>query len=80
MQGGVGLAEIQILIASIMNPSEHGVVNSPRILFDGVNQILDNSSISHLAFPFCQIGIHVIAGHEIILVIDVVLFGFFKQT
>ena len=66
--------EIQILIALTMNPSKHGVVNSSRILFDGVNEILDNSIIFHLAFPFCQIAVHVIAGHEIVLIIDAVFF------
>ena len=73
MQGGIALAKIQILIALIMNPSKHRVVNPPGILFDGVNEILDNSIIFHLAFPFCQVGIHVIASHEIILIIDAVL-------
>jgi hypothetical protein len=72
--GWVALAEIQILIALIMNPSEHGVINSPPSMFDGVNQILDDSIILHLAFPLCQIGIHIIAGHKVILVIDIVLF------
>jgi hypothetical protein len=67
-------AEIQILIVLIMNPSEHRVINSSPSLFDGVNEILDNSVIFHLAFPFCQIRVHVISGNEIILVIDVVLF------
>ncbi len=57
-----------------MNPSEHGVVNPPGILFNGVNEILDNSIIFHLALPFCQITIHVVAGHEIILIIDAVFF------
>jgi hypothetical protein len=57
-----------------MNPSEHGVINAPRILFDGVNEILDNSIVFHLAFPLCQIGIHVVPGHEIVLIIDAILF------
>ena len=74
IKGGVAFAEIQISIALIMNPSKHGVINPFRILFNGVNEILDNSIIFHLAFPLCQVGIHVIAGNEIILVIDVVLF------
>jgi hypothetical protein len=73
-RGEDALAEIHNLIALIMNPSEHGVINSSPSLFDGVNEILDNSIIFHLAFPFCQIGIHVVAGHEIILIIDAVLF------
>ena len=74
MQGwGDVKAEIQISIALTMNPSEHGVINSSPILFDGVNKILDNFIIFHLAFPFCQIRIHVVSGHEIILVIDAVL-------
>ena len=74
MQGEVALAEIQILIALIMNPTEHWVVNPPGILFDGVHQILDNFIIFHLAFPFCQIGIHIIAGDEVILIIYAVFF------
>jgi hypothetical protein len=57
-----------------MNPSEHGVIDSFSILLNGGNEILDNSIISHLPFPFGQIGIHVIAGHEIVLIIDAVLF------
>ncbi len=70
MQGGVALTEIQILI---MNPTEHGVINSFPILFDGVNQIFDDSIIFHLAFPFCQVGIHIIAGNEEKLIINAVL-------
>ena len=66
-------AEIQILIVLIMNPSEHRVINSSPSLFDGVNEILDNSVIFHLAFPLGQVGIHVVSGHEIILIIDIVL-------
>ena len=73
MQGEVALAEIQILIALIMNPSKHGVIDSFPILFNGGNKILDNFVVLHLAFPFCQIRVHVISGNEIILVIDVVL-------
>jgi hypothetical protein len=73
-RGEVALAEIQILIALIMNPSEHGVIDSFSILFNGGNKILDNSIILHLAFPFCQVGIHVIAGDEIKLIIDAVFF------
>ena len=73
-KGGVALAEIQISIVLIMNPSKHGVVNPFRILFDGVNKILDNSIIFHLPLPFCQIGIHVVAGHEIVLIIYAVFF------
>ncbi len=56
-----------------MNPSEHGVIDSFSILFNGVNEILDNFIISHLPLPLCQVGIHVIPCHEIILVIDAVL-------
>ena len=74
MKGAVALAEIQIFIVLIMNPSEHGVVDSPRILFDGVHEILDNSIILHLAFPLCQIAVHVVPGHEIVLIIDAVFF------
>ena len=74
MQGGVALTEIQILIALTVNPSEHGVINSSPSLFNGVNEILDNSIILHLAFPLRQVRIHVISRHEIILVIDAVLF------
>ena len=74
MQGGVALAVIQISIALIMNPSEHGVVSSPGILFDGVYEILDNFIIFHLALPFCQVRIHVIAGNEIVLIIYAILF------
>jgi len=48
-----------------MNPSKHGVIDSFAILFDGVNQILDNSIILHLAFPLCQVGTLVIAGHKV---------------
>jgi hypothetical protein len=66
-------AEIQISIALTMNPSEHRVINSSPSLFDGVNEIFDNFVIFHLAFPFCQIRVHVIPGNEIVLVIDVVL-------
>ena len=72
-KGGVALAEFQILKALIMNPSEHGVIDSFSILLNGGNEILDNSIISHLPFPFGQIGIHIIASHEIILIIDAVL-------
>jgi len=57
-----------------MNPSKHGVINSSPILFNGVNKILDNSIIFHFPFPLGQITIHVVTGHEIILVIDAVLF------
>ena len=74
MQGEDALAEIQISIALIMYPSKHGVINPPGILFDGVNQILDNSIVFHLAFPLCQIRVHVVPGHEIILIIDAVFF------
>ena len=74
MQGGVGLAEIQILIASTVNPSEHEVIDSFPILLNGVNEIFDNSIILHLTFPFCQIRIHIIAGNEIVLIIDAVFF------
>ncbi len=72
--GGVALAVIQILIALIMNPSKHRVIDSFPVLFNGGNKILDNSIILHLAFPLCQVGIHVVPGHEIVLVIDAVLF------
>ena len=74
MQGGVALAEIQILIALTMNPSEHRVIDSSPILFNGVNQIFDNFVISHLPLPLSQIAIHVVPGHEIVLIIDAVLF------
>ena len=74
MQGEDALAEIHTVIVLTMDPSKHGVVNPFRILFDGINEILDNSIILHLAFPLCQVRVHVIAGHEIILVIDAVLF------
>ena len=73
-KGGIALAEIQILSALTVNPSKHGVINSSPALFDGVNEVLDNFIIFHLAFPFRQIGIHVVPGHEIILVIDAVFF------
>ena len=73
-KGKGALPVIQVSTALIMNPSKHGVVNSPRILFDGINEILDNSIILHLALPLCQIGIHVITSNEIILVVDAVLF------
>ena len=56
-----------------MSPSKHGVVNPSRILFNGVNEILDNFVILHLAFPFCQVGIDIIAGHEIVLIIYTVI-------
>jgi hypothetical protein len=71
--GGV-IAEIHIVIELTVNPSEHGVIDSFPILFNGGNEILDNSIIFHLAFPFCQIGIHVVPGHKVILIIDAVFF------
>ena len=74
MQGEDALAEIQISIALIMNPSEHGVINPFSILFNGGNKILDNSIILHLAFPFCQVGVHVVSGDKIKLIIDAVFF------
>ena len=74
MLGWGRLAEIQILIALKVDPSKHGVIDSFPILFNGGNEILDNSIIFHLAFPLCQIRVHVIAGHEVILIIDAVLF------
>ena len=61
-------------IGSIVHPSEHWVIDSSPILFDGVNEILDNSIIFHLAFPLCQVRIHVIPGHEIVLVIYAIFF------
>ena len=57
-----------------MDPSKHGVINPSPSLFDGANEILDYFIILHLAFPLCQIAVHVVAGHEIVLIIDVVLF------
>jgi hypothetical protein len=75
MQGrGDVKTEIHIVIALIMNPTEHGVISSSPSLFDGGNEILDNFIIFHLAFPLCQVRIHVIAGNEIVLVIDAVFF------
>ena len=62
-----------------MNPAEHRVINSSSILFNGVNEVFDNSIIFHLAFPLCQIRVHVISCNEIILVIDAVLFWFLQQ-
>ncbi len=68
------IAEIQFSIALIMNPSKHGMINSSPSLFDDVDDLIEHFIISHLAFPLCQVGIHVIPGHEIILIIDAVLF------
>ena len=50
--------------------SEHGVINSSPSLFNGGHKIFNNFVILHLAFPLCQIGIHIVAGHEIVLIID----------
>ncbi len=62
-----------------MHPSKHRVINPSRILFDGVNEILEKFIILHLPLPLWQIAVHVIPGHEIVLIIDAVLFWFFQQ-
>jgi len=71
--GEVGIAEIQILIALIMNPTKHWVINPSPSLFDGGHKIFDNSIVFHLAFPLCQIGIHIVSRHKIKLIIYAVL-------
>ncbi len=52
-----------------MNPSKHGMINSSSILFNSRYEIFDNSIIFHFAFPLGQVGIHVVPGHEIVLII-----------
>ncbi len=74
ISGGLVITAMCILSLLAMNPSEHGMINSSPVLFNGVNKILDNSILFHLAFPFCQIAIHVIPGNEIVLIINAILF------